>query len=80
MLGHAIVAPGRRTRAPALRQEGRTMLSLLGGAGVLLVLAGLVEGFVSPAQLPSWMKVCFASAVAILLAVYLASGRGHPQE
>lgn len=77
LLAHAIVAPGRRTRGQALREDGRESLSLLGGAAMLLVLAGLIEGFVSPAQVAAPLKLGFAAAVATLLAVYLGlAGRG----
>lgn len=80
ILGWAVLAPGRRTRGRALREDGRVALSLLGGAGVLLVLAGLVEGFVSPARLAPFLKEAFSATVAVLLALYLAgvSLRGGP--
>ncbi|MDX1492425.1 MAG: stage II sporulation protein M [Longimicrobiales bacterium] len=70
-IGRTLVAPGRRTRARALQEEGRTVLSLVAGAAVLLILAGLVEGFVSPARTPDGFKVIFASATAVLLFLYL---------
>lgn len=72
LLARAIIAPGRRTRGQALREDGREALSLVGGAGVLLVMAGLVEGFVSPAQIPTPLKLSFAGALAFLLALYLS--------
>jgi len=71
VLARAIVAPGRRTRARALREEGRASLSLVAGAGVLLILAGLIEGFVSPARIDPVLKLTFAAAVASLMALYL---------
>lgn len=74
-LGKVILAPGRRTRARALQEEGRIVLSLVAGAGVLLVLAGLIEGFVSPARVPDVFKILFSASVAVLLFLYLgASG------
>ena len=72
LLGRAVLTPGRRTRARALLENGREALSLVAGAGVLLVLAGLVEGYVSPAQVPAPLKLGFASTVALLLTAYLA--------
>lgn len=71
VLANAIVSPGRRTRGQALREDGRAGLSLLAGAGVLLILAGLVEGFVSPARIAPALKLGFAAAVAFLLVLYL---------
>ncbi len=70
VLARAIVAPGRRTRVRALRDEGPAVLSLVGGAGMLLILAGLIEGFVSPARIDATLKLAFAAAVASLMVLY----------
>lgn len=48
-LGLALVAPGKRARLPALRDEARHAVELTLGTAPWLVLAGLVEGFVTPA-------------------------------
>ena len=69
-LGSALLMPGRRTRAEALRERGRAFLSLLAGAGLMLVLAGLVEGFYSPSGLPAMAKFVFGGATAVLLVLY----------
>lgn len=78
ILGWAVLAPGRRTRGRALREDGLVSLSLVAGAAVLLVLAGLVEGFVSPARVDPFLKGAFSATVAILLALYLAGIRAGP--
>ncbi len=70
VLARAIVAPGRRTRVGALREEGPAVLSLVGGAGMLLILAGLIEGFVSPARIDATLKLAFAAVVASLMVLY----------
>lgn len=76
-LGSALLVPGRRTRREALRERGREFLSLLGGAVLLLLVAGLVEGFYSPSGLPAVAKFAFGGATAVLLAVYFGfAGRG----
>jgi uncharacterized membrane protein SpoIIM required for sporulation/uncharacterized RDD family membrane protein YckC len=74
ILGRAVVTPGRRTRGRALREDGREGLALVAGAACLLVLAGLVEGFVSPARVDGTLKVAFAGLVATCLFAYLWSG------
>ena len=71
VIGKTLVAPGRRSRARALQDEGHTVLSLVAGAAVLLVIAGLVEGFVSPAVAPDAFKIGFAASLAVLLFLYL---------
>jgi len=48
-LASAIVDPGNRTRAAALRQEARAAVEIVLGTMFWLVVAGLVEGFLTPA-------------------------------
>jgi uncharacterized membrane protein SpoIIM required for sporulation len=45
----AIVDPGTRTRTDALRTETRAAVEIVLGTAVWLVVAGLVEGFLTPA-------------------------------
>jgi uncharacterized membrane protein SpoIIM required for sporulation len=48
-LGWAIVAPGYRRRSVVLQEEARRTVELALGTAPWLVLAGLVEGFITPA-------------------------------
>ena len=48
-LASAIVDPGTRTRVDALRTESRAAVEMVIGTAVWLVVAGLVEGFLTPA-------------------------------
>ncbi len=50
-LGWALVDPGRRRRSEALVEEGRHSVELALGSAPWLVVAGLVEGFLTPAGL-----------------------------
>ncbi len=76
-LGSALLVPGRRTRRDALRERGRAFLSLVGGAVLLLIVAGLVEGFYSPSGLPAVAKFAFGGTTALLLTAYFGfAGRG----
>ena len=69
-LGSALLMPGRRTRSAALRERGRAFLSLLVGAVLMLVVAGLIEGFYSPSALPDAAKFAFGGATAVVLLLY----------
>lgn len=78
LLGSGLVLPGRRRRADALAERARESVSLLAGTTLLLVLAGLLEGFVSPARIPATAKLVIAATVAIAVIAYLvAGGREH---
>jgi dipeptide/tripeptide permease len=49
---------------------------LLGGTVVMLILAGLIEGFISPSALPSAVKLAFGVLMAFVMSSYLLlSGR-----
>jgi uncharacterized membrane protein SpoIIM required for sporulation len=48
-LASAIVDPGTRSRMDALRTEARAAVEIVLGTAVWLVVAGLVEGFLTPA-------------------------------
>ena len=69
-LGSALLMPGRRTRAEALRERGRAFLSLVAGASLMLVAAGVIEGFYSPSGLPAAAKFVFGGTTAVLLVLY----------
>jgi uncharacterized membrane protein SpoIIM required for sporulation len=76
LLAAAILLPGRRTRKRALMENGRRAIRLVGAATVMLLVAGTLEGFVSP--IPSWplnAKLAVSGATLILLVLYLSSGR-----
>jgi hypothetical protein len=76
MLGWAIVVPGERSRGQALRQASGEGIALLGGAVAMLVVAGLIEGYVTPhASAP--VRWTVAGTSGVLLALYLGlAGRG----
>lgn len=53
-MGWAIVDPGRRRRGAALLAEARPTVELALGTALWLVVAGLVEGYLTPAGLGPW--------------------------
>jgi uncharacterized membrane protein SpoIIM required for sporulation len=75
-LGSAWLMPGRRTVRDALIERGREAVLLVAGTLPLLVLAGLIEGFVSPLPIPRVAHYLFALIPAAFLVWYLSRGRG----
>jgi uncharacterized membrane protein SpoIIM required for sporulation len=71
-LGSAMLLPGRLTRGEALVRRGRESVSLIGGTAVMLVLAGIIEGFVSPSALPARVKLVLAALLGTGMVLYLA--------
>lgn len=82
MLGYALVNPGPYTRGTALKLAAREAIQLVMGAALLLIPAGLIEGFLSPAvEVPPPFKLLFATLVGLCLYAYLFLGgqaRGLP--
>ena len=70
-LGYALIAPSFFTRKRTLTDAARTAIQLLGGCVVLLVVAGIIEGFVSPSGLLPSVKIGFGALTGILLFTYL---------
>jgi uncharacterized membrane protein SpoIIM required for sporulation len=56
-LGWAWIAPGPRTRLQALAQTGRATVGMAIGLTVILLVTGLIEAFVTPSSLPTWVRV-----------------------
>ena len=76
MLGDALLRPGLRRRRDALTLAGRRSLALALGAAPLFVLAGLIEGLVSPSGLPAEIKLALGPLVwASVMAGLLWLGR-----
>ncbi len=70
-LGWSIFRPGLLTRRAALVIAARRAAQLLFGCVPLLVIAGLIEGFISPSNLPLAFKLLVSIGSGILLYGYL---------
>jgi uncharacterized membrane protein SpoIIM required for sporulation len=73
-LGWSIVRPGLLTRRAALVLAARRAAQLLLGCMLLLVVAGTIEGFVSPSDLPLGVKLAVSFTSGVLLYSYLLLG------
>ena len=71
VLGHAIVAPGNRSRVDALEVRGLGAVKLALGAAGMLVVAAMVEGFWSAQPLPPMAKYSAAAVLWIAVIAYL---------
>lgn len=81
LLSTALLAPGVLPRKDALVHRGRQAVRLVLGCVPLLIIAGIVEGFLSPAPFPPVLKFLLAAFFLVLLLCYLLlplTSRGDP--
>jgi uncharacterized membrane protein SpoIIM required for sporulation len=74
-LAAAVIRAGSVSRGSAIRLAGRRAAMIGLGTMPLLMIAGTIEGFVTPSALPIPVKLAVAPATAVLLAAYLRRGR-----
>ena len=80
LIGYSIINPKDLTRAQALKKNGLEAVRLAIGCAALLVVAGVIEGFLSPSALPAWVK--FGTGIltgAAMSAYLLLAGREEKQ-
>lgn len=67
----AWVAPGPRTRLANLAAEGRTAAGVSLGLVLVLLVSGVIEGFVTPSPLPTWARVGIGVLALLFFFVYV---------
>jgi uncharacterized membrane protein SpoIIM required for sporulation len=78
-IGHAWLAPGRRTRMQALLAGARGAIVIMYGVIAMLLIAAVIEAFWSSARwMPSEVKYGVAAACWVLVGVYLVR-QGRPR-
>jgi uncharacterized membrane protein SpoIIM required for sporulation len=78
MLGWAVIAPGELPRRDALKRAAGEAFGLLGGAALMLVVAGCIEAYVTP-HFPQPVRWAVAAASAVFLVAYFGwAGRRRP--
>lgn len=70
-LSWALVAPGDRTRGEAFRDEGMRAVVIVMGLALWFVVAGIIEGFVTPSGLPTVLRVAVGVAALAVVVVYV---------
>jgi len=78
-VGEALIRPGHTTRIESFRMAAASSGKLLAACAVLLVGAGLIEGFVSPdPRFPLWSRIAIGAGYWLVM-LALLSGRLLPR-
>jgi len=67
LIAAGILLPGARTRREALVANGRRAINLIAGSTLFLVIAGTIEGFISPIP---WWPIEWKAGVTVVTAVF----------
>ena len=79
MIGYAMINPGDLTRGQALKKKGIEAARIVIGCASFLVVAGIIEGFLSPSDLPAFVKIATGVGTGLAMYAYLALA-GHREE
>jgi uncharacterized membrane protein SpoIIM required for sporulation len=80
LIGSALLLPGDLSRGDALKTRGLDAIRLIAGCVPLLVIAGVIEGFISPAPINPSVKYGVGIATGLALYSYLLlAGRGKDE-
>jgi uncharacterized membrane protein SpoIIM required for sporulation len=71
LIGYALLVPGDLSRGDALKARGMEAVRLVVGCVPLLVLAGIIEGFISPAPISPAIKFGIGALTGVALFSYL---------
>ncbi len=70
-LGWAIIRPGDRSRPMALAEEGRKSVPVLIGLVLVFIVAGFIEGFVTPSGLPTSTRIAIGVLAETAFLTYI---------
>jgi uncharacterized membrane protein SpoIIM required for sporulation len=77
LMAQAMLFPGRYARRVELRLKGRSSVQIIVGIVPLLLVAGAIEAFISPSNIPGVAKALLGLSLAVALLGYIVA-RGHP--
>ena len=81
LIGSAMILPGDLSRADALKTRGMEAVRLMMGVALLLVVAAIIEGFISPAPINPRIKFGIGALTGLALYSYLLfAGRETTEE
>ncbi len=78
LMSQALVFPGRFSRRDELRLNARRSVQIIIGIVPILLVAGTIEAFVSPSEIPGFLKALLGLSLSLALFGFIAAaGRGR---
>ncbi len=84
LLAGALIMPGNLRRMDALKYHSRSAVRIMYGVVIMLIIAGLIEGFITPIKLDGsqqvvdYLKIGFSIIIGFLMIIYFSlAGRGR---
>lgn len=75
LMGYKLFVPGVYSRGYQLKRQAKRSVQLFLGTIPLFIIAGIIEGFITPSALSLEVKYIVAILTVAALALYIASGR-----
>lgn len=72
IIGKSILLPEEYSRKDSLINGTKKAVSLIMGVAVMLIIAGIIEGFFTPLDIPAVSKLIFAAVTGVILIGYFA--------
>ncbi|MCH9668087.1 MAG: stage II sporulation protein M [Actinomycetia bacterium] len=70
-LGWSVVSPGNRPRGQVLAEQGRAVIAVAIGLVAVLMVAGIIEAFVTPSPLPTFARIAIGVAAELAFLGYV---------
>jgi uncharacterized membrane protein SpoIIM required for sporulation len=80
LMAKGLLAPGFLSRRDSLTLAAAVAVRLVLGVIPLLIVAGIIEGFISPTDIPVSMKFALGASMFVLLAGYVSLVKPAPTE
>jgi uncharacterized membrane protein SpoIIM required for sporulation len=78
-IARGLLFPGMMPRKDSLRQAGNRGTKLLLGTIPMLVIAGVIEAFISPVKIAAPLKCLLSAILFTALILYLSGGKRTPE-
>ncbi len=77
-MAEALIFPAHYSRSVELRLAARRSVQVVAGTIPMLLIAASVEAFISPSQLPGWVKATLGGTLALAYLTYVLAVPAPP--